>query len=108
LLLDRLQEEPGDLTGATTETIRLITRVCGKLGVRATLNLAVTDGERMAFARYSTEGPGNSLYFVEDGNAFPGAMVVASERLDEDEGWRVVPDRHVLTVEESGTSLCPL
>jgi predicted glutamine amidotransferase len=35
-------------------------------------------------------------------------MVVASERLDEDEGWRVVPDRHVLTVEESGTSLCPL
>ena len=43
LLLDRLKEEPGDLVEATTETIRLITRVCGKLGARATLNLAVTD-----------------------------------------------------------------
>ena len=27
-------------------------------------------GERMAFARYSPEGPGDSLYFVEDGQAF--------------------------------------
>ena len=108
MLLDRLKEEPGDLVEATTETIRLITRVCGKLGVRATLNLAMPDGERMAFARYATEGPGNSLYFAEDVNAFPGAMVVASERLEEDEGWRAVPDRYLLVVEEGGASLRPL
>jgi hypothetical protein len=44
LLLDRLKKEPGDLAGATIETIRLVTGVCGKLGVRATLNLTVTDG----------------------------------------------------------------
>jgi predicted glutamine amidotransferase len=108
LLLDRLKEEPGDLVEATTETIRLVTRVCGKLGAWATLNLAVTDGERMAFARYATEGPGNSLYFAEDVNASPGAMVVASERLDEDQEWRAVPDRHLLVVEEGGASLRPL
>jgi gamma-glutamyl hercynylcysteine S-oxide hydrolase len=108
VLLDRLRENPGDLTRATVETIRLVAEVCAKLGVRATLNLAVTDGEGMAFTRYSTEGPGNSLYFVEDGEAFPGAVVVASERLDRDAGWREVPDLHLLTVERGGASLRPL
>jgi predicted glutamine amidotransferase len=62
----------------------------------------------MAFTRYSTEGPGNSLYYVEDGRAFPGAVVVASERLDADVGWREVPDRHLLVVEGGVTSLRPL
>ena len=56
----------------------------GGLGVKATLNLAVTDGAAMAFTRYSTEGPGNSLYFIENERAFPGAITVVSERLDGD------------------------
>ncbi len=107
-LLDRLSENSGDLAEATVEIIRHVCAVCAKLGVRATLNLGVTDGEGMAFARHSTEGPGNSLYFVEDGQAFPGAIVVASERLDRDPRWREVPDRHLLTVDEDGASLGPL
>ncbi len=62
-----------------------------------------------AFARYSTEGPGNSLYYVEDGRAFSEAVVVASERLDGDAGWREVPDRHMLLVNsKSGAVLRPL
>jgi NADPH2:quinone reductase len=69
---------------------------------------AVTNGTAMAFTRYSTEGPGNSLYFVEDAAAFPGAIVVASERLDGDEAWREVPDRHLLAVGEGGASVRPL
>lgn len=76
--------------------------------MRASLNLAVTNGTEMAFTRYSTEGPGNSLYFVEDTAAFPGGIVVASERLDGDEGWREVPDRHLLTVGDGGASVRPL
>ncbi len=107
-LLDRLKEEPGDLAGATVETVRHVAGVCGEIGVKATLNLAVTSGEEMAFSRHSTEGPSNSLYFVEDGKAFPGAVVVVSERLDGDAGWRKVPDQHLLVVEEGGVSLRPL
>ncbi len=107
-LLDQLSENSGDLGGSTTETIRHVSAVCAELGVRATLNLAVTDGMAMAFARHSTEGPGNSLYFVEDGMAFPEAVVVASERLDGDPRWREVPDRHLLTVDRDGASLRPL
>jgi gamma-glutamyl hercynylcysteine S-oxide hydrolase len=107
-LLDRLRENPRDLAEAVAESVRHVSGVCGELGVRALLNLAATDGDAMAFARYSTEGPSNSLYFVEGGKAFPGAVVVASERLDEDPRWREVPDRHLLTVEEDGASLRPL
>jgi gamma-glutamyl hercynylcysteine S-oxide hydrolase len=107
-LVDRLREDPADLTRATGETVQHVTRVCGRLGVGATLNLAVTDGTEMAFARYSTDGPGNSLYFIEETRAFPDAIVVASERLDGDGRWREVPDRHLLTVGEGGASVRPL
>jgi glutamine amidotransferase len=90
------------------ETIRHVRTVCDGLGVEATLNLAVTDGTAMVFTRYSTQGPGNSLYFVEDAEAFSGAFVVASERLDGDPGWREVPDRHLLAVGKGAASLSPL
>jgi gamma-glutamyl hercynylcysteine S-oxide hydrolase len=103
VLLDQLRRRSGDLAEASAETIRHVDEVCAKLGARATLNLGVTDGERMGFTRYSTQGPGNSLYFVEDGEAFPGAVVVASERLDGDAGWREVPDRHVLLIDRKST-----
>lgn len=107
-LLDSLKNEPTDLAEATVETVYHVAGVCGELGVKATLNLAVTDGAAMAFTRFSTDGPGNSLYFVEDAAAFPEAVVVASERLDEDRGWRAVPDRHLLVIEKSGASLRPV
>lgn len=100
-LLDRLGKGTS-LDAALAATIRHVSAVCAVAGLKATLNLAVTDGASMAFTRHSTEGPGNSLYFIEDGEAFPGAVVVASERLDEDAGWREVPDRHLLTVNHEG------
>ena len=66
------------------ETIRLVTEVCGGLGFEAILNLAVTDGTTMVFTRYSTDGPGTSLYVLEGAETFSEAVVVASERLGED------------------------
>jgi gamma-glutamyl hercynylcysteine S-oxide hydrolase len=114
LLLDRLQATkvvPGDadaLAAATAETVRRVSEVCAKLDVPATLNVGVTDGRVMAFVRYSAEGPGNSLYLLEDGHAFPGAVVVASERLDGDPGWRAVPDQSLLRADRTGVSVSTL
>ena len=89
--------------------MRHVSGVCAGLGRRATLNLALTDGRGMAFVRHSTEGPGNSLYLLENGDRFPDAVVVASERLDGDAGWREVPDRSLLTVDDkSGVRVRPL
>ena len=106
--LDRLGEG-ASLGEALEETVRRVAGVCADLGRRATLNLALTDGRRMAFVRHSTEGSGNSLYLLERGDGFPGAVVVASERLDGQAGWREVPDRSLLTADGgSGASVRPL
>lgn len=106
-LLDRLRES--DLAEALAATVRHVSEVCERLGVQTHLNLAITDGKDMAFTRYSQEGEGNSLYFIKDGEAFPEAVVVASERLYKDEKWRRVPDRHMLLVSREGNaSLRPL
>ena len=108
-LLDLLRDDPADLEGAVRETTRLVTEVCGGLGIEATLNLSVTDGTAMAFTRYSTDGPGTSLYVLEDANMSPGAVVVACERMDEDSRWRKVPAQHLLSVRRgSGATLSPL
>jgi len=113
-LLDRLRDtkaHPGNadsLAEATAETVQLVSTLCTELGIYASLNLGVTDGEAMAFSRYSTEGPGNSLYFVEGGEAFSNAIVVASERLNGYAGWRQLPDRHLLTVDATGAKTHPL
>lgn len=97
--------EPPDadvLSEALAETILHVSGVAARAGVQATLNLSVTDGSAMIFSRYSLRGPGNSLYYLEDGRSFPGGTVVASERLDGDPGWREVPDDHLLLVDGSG------
>ena len=114
LLLDRLREtkaQPGDagaLAETTADTIQYVSGVCGKLGIYASLNVGVTDGEAMAFVRYSTEGPGNSLYYLESGEALPNSVAVASERLDKDAGWRQVPDQSLLAANYRGVTVHPL
>jgi glutamine amidotransferase len=98
---------PDALAEALSEAVRRVARLCP--GRAVALNLGLTDGAAMAFTRYSDPGPGNSLYVLEDGAAFPGSVVVASERLDSDPGWRPVPDRHMMVVDEKrGVSLCAL
>ncbi len=97
-LLDRLWEG-ASLDAALAATIRHVSAVCAVAGLKATLNLAVTDGAAMAFSRYSSEGPGNSLYYIEDGEASPGAVIVASEKLDGDEGWRELRDGSLLLLD---------
>ena len=111
LLLDRLRAsgaKVGDadaLAGAVRDTLRVVSEVCVGLGVHASLNVGVTDGEALAFTRYATEGFGNSLYLLEDGGSFPDALVVASERLNGDPKWRGVPDRHMLIANRRGVSV---
>lgn len=99
---DSVTPDAETLAEALAETIRHVSEVAGRAGVQATLNLSVTDGSAMVFSRYSLRGPGNSLYYLEDGRAFPGGLTVASERLDGDLGWREAPDDHLLVADGSG------
>lgn len=101
LLADRLVEVGKGaqaLAAATRETLRRVRESLPE--THLALNFGLTDGSAMVFTRHSRPGPGNSLYVLEDGAAYPGAVVVASERLDADPGWRSVPDDHLLVVDE--------
>lgn len=65
----------------------------------ARLNLLLTDGSTITATTW-----GDSLCYLTG----PDRTVVASEPYDDDPGWRVVPDRTVLTASRSGVALSPL
>jgi glutamine amidotransferase len=86
------------LANATTSVLRDAIAHAEGAGVKAQLNLLVTDGESLVAARAGTGSPQNSLYHVHDAQDFPGAHVVASEPVCDDPGWEPVPPGQVLVL----------
>ncbi len=67
---------------------------------KALLNLAITDGQQVIISRVGINDDGPSLYFNSDNDAYPaGAQLVASEPLQQDESWHVVPEDHLLILD---------
>ena len=111
-------EETERMVGAVVnaiDTVEDLRRAAGLDG-RSTLNLAVTDGQRAVVSRFVSGGGegANSLYFntgsgylCEGGvcrmrGADEGreAVIVASEPLSDDPGWRRVEVNHLVVVGE--------
>ncbi len=67
-------------------------------GKDAYVNLLVADGVRLIATRYSTNDRVNSLYYLPDGDQFPGAHVVASEPLYDDPLWEPVAPNAILVL----------
>ena len=88
----------GNMERYLTELLGLITKLSGEAGVPCQLNIGLTDGNEIVFSRYSNEDESNSLYYLQDGEAFPDAVVVASERLDDDPNWKPVPHNHLFSI----------
>ena len=76
------------------EVIALVTARTG-----GRLNLLLTDGESVAATAW-----GNSLFTARRGESF----VVASEPIDDDDGWRRVPDRTLVTADAASSRCVPL
>ncbi|MDD9817916.1 MAG: ergothioneine biosynthesis protein EgtC [Gammaproteobacteria bacterium] len=68
---------------------------------KALLNVILAHGERLLVSRHALNGDCPSLYYCTGSAELPGAVRVASERLDPDPNWRSVPE-HCLLVLESG------
>lgn len=83
------------------------------------LNLAVTDGEQAAACRFVHNGPKAHSLFVMHGKRYlcdargtchlleqdgPGATLIASEPLADDEAWSEVPQNHVVLVPSAGAA----
>ncbi len=101
-LLDRLGEGTS-LDAALAATIRHLSAMCAVAVLKATpLNLC-GDGRRVNGLHPPLDRGAGQLALLHRGRrGVSGAVVVASERLDTDAGWRKVPDRHLLTVDHEG------
>jgi len=63
------------------------------------LNCIVSDGERVIAARHAINHACPTLYYISDDEAFPGAQLIASERLTDSEFWQPVPENHLLILD---------
>jgi predicted glutamine amidotransferase len=119
LIRDGSPDSASALGEALVETIRRLERWSSEAGVCAPsfYNFAVTDGERLAMARYGSDSQLEpvSLYFavglklvLDDGMAKlerrppdEPSVIVASEPLTEERrGWKRVAPNHILTVSD--------
>lgn len=64
--------------------------------IPAMLNLLICDGESLYAARHAVNEVCPSLYYTTDDEAFPGAQLIASERLTDSDYWTTVPEHSLL------------
>lgn len=81
--------------------LEALVRVAGRVGARvgdreAQLTMALADGSELALLRTSTVAATNSLWLARTHPLAPGGALVASERLDGDEGWEGIPPHAAL------------
>lgn len=61
----------------------------------------VTDGNSMLLSRYSNTDKSNLLYYLQDSENFPDAVIIASEPLDDTPDWQPVPHNTFVCVDEN-------
>jgi glutamine amidotransferase len=77
--------------------------------VPAMLNLAISSGECLYAARHALNEVCPSLYYTTDEDSFPGAQLIASERLTDAEFWQAVPEHSILVLDpDEPPELLPL
>jgi glutamine amidotransferase len=99
---------PDDLAGALTAAVLEVEKACVDAGETATLTVLAADGERVVGARAALGVPAHALFTLTSGGAWPGAVLAASEPLDDDVGWTEVPDRHLIELTAAGVRARPL
>lgn len=75
-------------------------------GIKALLNIIVTDGERVAASRAAVAADCPSLYWHAGHPGFGGGALVASEPFDDDPGWTELPPQHLIDL-QPGVTPCP-
>lgn len=86
-----------NLKAALGHTIQIVLKQALSENARASLNMGLTDGHSMVFARLARGIKANSLYMKCEGDA----VWVASEPLDTSENWEKIPKDNWITIENS-------
>lgn len=96
--------QSGDLVAAAAATVRSAQLACAQFGADATLNLLVSDGQRVVATKAHLGLRGNSLYTAQDALG----LWLASEAMDEVREWRSVPEDHLVVLDDDGVTLLEL
>jgi glutamine amidotransferase len=105
--------EPGGAPGArlaraAAATCRRVAEIARRHDAAAGVNLLACDGEALVGVRAAVRVRPNPLYVLEDGARWPGALLAASEPLDDDRRWRAVEPGHLVTLGPGGIHVSPL
>jgi predicted glutamine amidotransferase len=95
----RLTKEAGSdpLLGAVRATLRRVETLAVEAEARALLTLLVSDGSSLIAARAATSDDPPTLYVLPGPTRLAPGTVVASEPLDDDDGWyAITPGRAVV------------
>lgn len=104
----RLREPALALDELAECTLQDVDAICAERGVRAQLNVILAEQGRLVAVRHGLGIAPNSLYKLERGARWPNALLVASEPLDEDESWTLLPPDTLTTLDEAGMTTRPL
>ena len=85
-----------DIKPCLLESLARIEEFIGKGS--ALLNFIITDGRLLYAIRHAINADCPSLYFTTADAAFPEASLVASECLTGDDHWQMLPEHHLLVV----------
>lgn len=94
----------GDLAEAAAATVRSAQQACTAHDADATLNLLVSDGDRVVATKAHLGLRGNSLYTAQDDDG----LWLASEAMDEVREWQPVPEDHLVVLEGDKITTHPL
>lgn len=68
---------------------------------KMTLNFIVTDGERLVASRLAIGVATPTLYVLADHERFPGAALIASEPLFDDDAWTAIPEGSLISIDHA-------
>ncbi|HZD24506.1 MAG TPA: hypothetical protein VE569_14065 [Acidimicrobiia bacterium] len=102
LVAQAVEEQPDvSLSEAIVTTIETVSKTVTAAGKQATLNLVIAVSDRIVAVRTSVDFEANSLYVRESEEG----VWLASEPLDEAEGWRTIPKVSLAELTTTGFSV---
>jgi len=98
LILQILQLPEMTLATALQKSLGMILNWAKEYQVSASLNLIITDGEKLIASRCAIGTAVPSLYWLKSDRFFPNSALVASERLFFSENWQTIPENSIIEI----------
>jgi glutamine amidotransferase len=104
LFLKTMEHHDGSLMDAMRTALTETETALARHDTTATLNLVVAHRNEIVAARHSFGDDVNSLYVA----AVDGGHWIASEPLDGDSAWKLVPEHHLVKITRDDLTITPL